>query len=454
MDASSVGATRTASLRAGWYAVAVLWTAYICSFVDRQVLALLVEPIKVSLAVSDTGLSLLQGLAFGIFYSLMGLPCGAMIDRWSRRTVIACGVAIWSLATIACGFAGGFASLFVARMLVGAGEAVLSPGALSLLSDHFPRERRVMAMSVYLSAASVGGGLAMVAGGVAIAWATAHPLTLPGGLQLEGWRATFLLVGAPGLLVALLLRTVHEPARGASEAQPAGAGAAGWADTLHFIVARRALFLRYFGGFALFSCLCYALISWVPTYFIRVHGWTAAEVGWRYGLVYLVLGSAGAISGGLIAAAVRRRNPGDATMRTVALGLTAILPFAIFGTQIGNPWLAVLAVGCGNFFMALPSGASVAAISEVAPAALRGRVSALYYLSISLVGIAAGPLSVALCTDYLFRDPRRVGDSLSLVAVVIGPLAALAVWSALPEFRRWTLQPGSAEHGQRLKAGA
>jgi MFS family permease len=133
--------------------------------------------------------------------------------------------------------------------------------------------------------------------------------------------------------------------------------------------------------------------------------------------VYLVLGSAGAISGGLIAA-------------------------------------AVLAVGCGNFFMALPSGASVAAISEITPAALRGRVSAIYYLSISLVGIAAGPLSVALCTDYLFQDPRRVGDSLSLVSVVIGPLAAWAVWSALPEFRRWTLQPESAEHGQRLKAGA
>lgn len=175
--------TATTSLRAGWYAVAVLWLAYICSFVDRQVLALLVEPIKASLELDDTGLSLLQGLAFGLFYATMGLPCGLMIDRYSRRTVIACGVAVWSLATIACGFAGGFWSLFAARMLVGAGEAVLSPGALSLLSDHFPREKRVLAISLYVSAGSVGGGLAMVAGGAAIAWATAHPFTLPGGAR-------------------------------------------------------------------------------------------------------------------------------------------------------------------------------------------------------------------------------------------------------------------------------
>jgi MFS family permease len=182
--APSAAATTAVSLRAGWYAVAVLWLAYICSFVDRQVLALLVEPIKASLAIGDTQLSLLQGLAFGLFYAAMGLPCGMMIDRYSRRVVIACGVAVWSLATVACGLAGGFWTLFAARMLVGAGEAVLSPGALSLLSDHFPREKRVLAISLYVSAGSFGGGLAMVAGGAAIAWATAHPFVLPGGALL------------------------------------------------------------------------------------------------------------------------------------------------------------------------------------------------------------------------------------------------------------------------------
>ena len=434
--------SRPTSLRAGWYAVGVLWFAYICSFVDRQVLALLVDPIKSSLAIGDTALSLLQGLAFGLFYSLMGLPCGAMVDRWSRRIVIASGVAVWSLATVACGFAGGFWSLFAARMLVGIGEAVLSPGALSLLSDHFPREKRVLAMSVYLSAASVGGGLAMIAGGAAIAWAAAHPMTLPGGLHLEGWRASFVLVGVPGLLVALALLTVPEPPRGRGDAV-AQQGDAGWGETLRFMLERRTLFLRHYGGLALFGWVCYSITSWVPTWFVRAHGWTLPEVGWRYGAVYLVLGSAGAICGVLVAGRLRRRHPQDAALRTAAIGITGLLPFAVVGTLIGDPWVAVFVVCVGNFFMAFTSGTSVAAISEVTPAALRGRVAAVYYLTMTLVGLTAGPLSVALCTDYLFRDPARVGDSIALVCAVVGPFSVWITWRALPEFRRWAL-PASA----------
>lgn len=428
--------TATTSLRAGWYAVAVLWLAYICSFVDRQVLALLVEPIKASLELDDTGLSLLQGLAFGLFYATMGLPCGLMIDRYSRRTVIACGVAVWSLATIACGFAGGFWSLFAARMLVGAGEAVLSPGALSLLSDHFPREKRVLAISLYVSAGSVGGGLAMVAGGAAIAWATAHPFTLPGGALLEGWRATFVMVGLPGLAIALLLRTVVEPPRRADTGVEVHAP--GWRAAFAFMAERRELFLRHFGALALFGWTSYAMLAWFPAFFVRVHGWTLPEVGWRYGLVYLVCGGAGAACGGAFATWLRRRRPADGTLRTVALGMTLILPPSILATLVPSPWLSLVMIGFTVFLMSFPSGASVAAISEVTPGALRGRVSAVYYLVMSFVGLVFGPLSVALCTDHLFHDPARVGDSVALVAGVIGPLAAWLIWRALPAFRTWS----------------
>ncbi len=305
------------ALRAGWYAVAVLWLGYICSFVDRQVLALLVEPIKATLAISDTQVSLLQGLAFGLFYALMGLPCGMLIDRFSRRVVIAFGIAIWSLATIACGFAGGFWSLFVARMLVGIGEATLSPGALSMLSDHFPREKRVLPTSIYVSAGSFGGGLAMIAGGAAIAWAASHPFRLPGGTLLEGWRATFVLVGLPGLLIAAMMLTVREPAR-RNEGDPSVRGAHAWSAAWGFLSERRGLFLRHFGAFALFAWLAYALLSWAPTYFIRVHGWTLPEAGWRFGLVYLGGGFSGAILGGVFAAWLRRRGQVDSNLRSAA----------------------------------------------------------------------------------------------------------------------------------------
>jgi MFS family permease len=424
------------SLRAGWYAVGVLWLGYICSFVDRQVLALLIEPIKQTLAIGDTQVSLLQGLAFGLFYALMGLPCGLLIDRYSRRAVIAGGVLLWSLATIACGFAVGFWMLFVARMLVGVGEATLSPGALSMLSDHFPRERRVLPISIYVSAGSFGGGLAMIAGGAAIAWATAHPYVLPGGAMLEGWRATFVMVGLPGLLIAALLLTVREPAR-RNEGGARARGTHAWSAAWVFMVERRALFLRHYGAFALFAWLAYAMLSWAPTYFIRVHGWTLPEAGWRFGLVYLVGGFSGAIFGGLFAAALRRRGVVDANLRAAGWGCTLIVPFVIAAPLMANPWLALALLGVAIFFTSFPSGASVTAISEVTPSALRGQVSAMYYLVMSFVGLAAGPLSVALCTDYLFHDPKRVGDSMALVSAVIGPLAALLLWPALPHFRRW-----------------
>jgi len=424
------------SLRAGWYAVAVLWLGYISSFVDRQVLALLVEPIKHTLQIGDTQVSLLQGLAFGLFYALMGLPCGMLIDRYSRRAVIAGGVLLWSLATIACGFAGGFWMLFAARMLVGVGEATLSPGALSMLSDHFPREKRVLPISLYVSAGSFGGGLAMIAGGAAIAWAASHPYVLPGGAVLEGWRATFVLVGLPGLLVAALLLTVREPAR-TNEGGPGVRGTYAWSAAWGFMAERRGLFLRHYGAFALFSWLAYAMLSWAPTYFIRVHGWSLPEAGWRFGLVYLGAGFSGAVVGGVFAAYLRRRKAIDANLRAAAWGVTAIIPAVIAAPLMSNPWLALVLLGVAIFFTAFPSGASVTAISEVTPSALRGQVGAMYYLVMSLVGLTAGPLSVALCTDYLFHDPQRVGDSMALVSAVIAPAAALILWPALPHFRRW-----------------
>ncbi len=442
-----------APLRAGWYAVGVLWLGYMCSLVDRQVLALLVDPIKQTLLVGDTQVSLLQGLAFGLFFAVMGLPCGLLVDRFSRRAVIAAGVTIWSLATIACGFAGGFWSLFAARMLVGVGEATLSPGALSMLSDHFPREQRVLPMSIYVSAGSFGGGLAMIAGGAAIAWATAHPYVLPGGALLEGWRATFVMVGLPGLLIAALLLTVREPVR-RNEGGSSDAGRYAWSAAWAFMAERRGLFLRHYGAFALFAWLAYAILSWAPTYFIRVHGWTVPETGWRFGLVFLGAGFSGAVFGGVFASRLRRRQALDANLRAAAWGVTLIIPAAIAAPLMPDPWLALALFGIAVFFTASPSGASVTAISEVTPSALRGQVSAVYYLVMGLVGLTAGPLSVALCTDYLFHDPRRVGDSIALVSAIIAPAAALILWPALPHFRRWASVGANEEPGATTAASA
>src|SRR5271169_1284871 len=202
------------SLRYAWYVVLILMVCYTLSFVDRQILSLLVGPMKRDLAISDTRIGLLQGVAFALFYGLMGLPLGHLADTRNRRNVIIVGVVLWSFLTGACSAAKSFWSLFVARMGVGVGEATLSPSAFSLISDYFPKEKLGVALSVYSMGIFIGSGLALIAGGSVVDAVIRMPVvTLPLLGAVAPWRFTFLIVGAPGLAIALLLYTVREPVR-------------------------------------------------------------------------------------------------------------------------------------------------------------------------------------------------------------------------------------------------
>src|SRR5882672_1891382 len=194
------------SLRYAWYVVFILMVCYALSFVDRQILSLLVGPMKRDLALSDTRIGLLQGLAFALFYGLMGLPLGRLADTRNRRNVIILGVVLWSFLTGACSAARSFWSLFLARMGVGVGEATLSPSAFSLISDYFPKEKLATAMSVYSMGIFIGSGLANIVGGAVVDAVRELPaVTLPLLGTVAPWRFTFLIVGAPGLVIALLL---------------------------------------------------------------------------------------------------------------------------------------------------------------------------------------------------------------------------------------------------------
>ena len=195
-----------------WYVVCILTIAYMFSFLDRQILALLVEPIRADLNISDTQMSLLQGLAFGIFYTLLGIPIGRLADRRSRRSIIAIGISIWCVMTAACGLAKNFGQLFLARVGIGIGEATLNPSAYSLISDYFPREKRARPMSFYNMGVSLGAGTAMVLGGQIISWVFSQPQpVLPLVGTLFHWQVVFIMVGLPGLLIAFLMVTVREP---------------------------------------------------------------------------------------------------------------------------------------------------------------------------------------------------------------------------------------------------
>ncbi|HJL81007.1 MAG TPA: MFS transporter, partial [Gammaproteobacteria bacterium] len=202
------------SNKRAWYAVIILTIAYIVSFLDRQILALVVQDVKTDLDLSDTQVSLLLGFAFALFYTTMGIPIGRLADKKSRRAIIATGITIWCLMTAACGLARNYTQLFLARVGVGVGEATLSPSGLSMISDYFPAEKRGKALGFFNMGVSVGSGIAFIGGGQIIAYVSdAPPIILPYIGEIFAWQALFLLVGLPGLIVAVLMRTVKEPSR-------------------------------------------------------------------------------------------------------------------------------------------------------------------------------------------------------------------------------------------------
>src|SRR5882757_3141134 len=260
----------------GWYVTAILTVLYTLSFIDRQVLGLVLEPIRRHLALTDTQASLLAGSAFALFYVTLGLPLGQLADRANRRNLILAGVFLWSLMTAACGLASSFWQLFAARVGVGIGEAALSPAALSVISDYFPPERRARPLATYTLALAIGSGLAYLVGGsISAAIAGMPNFRIPFIGHVEAWQATFIAVGAPGILFALLVLTIREPLRrGVRTTQPAStataAPVASIREVFHFIWREHprtfvAVFFVY-GGFALYVD---SLLVWMPTVFVR-----------------------------------------------------------------------------------------------------------------------------------------------------------------------------------------
>lgn len=412
-----------------WYIVFVLIVAYTFSFIDRQILTLLVEPIKETLKISDTQISLLHGLAFALFYSIMGIPIGRMVDSRKRTTIIAGGIAVWSLMTAICGLAQNFIQLFLARIGVGVGEAALSPGAYSMISDEFPPEQRPRAMSLYISAAYVGGGIATIAGGALIAMMP--PVYLPLIGHMEPWQALFGVVGLPGLLVALWVLTLREPARTGLKAGPQPSVG----ELNSFLLARRGAFGFLILGFAMSGVMWQAAIAWIPTYFIRIFGWTAQEVSLPYGLISMVCGMSGIILGGWLATRMRTEGRLDANILVGLLAIAIALPSGVAATFMASPELALALFGVFLFGCALPWGSAVAALHEITPNQMRGQISAIHLFCLSLIGTGVGPTLVALFTDKLFKNDAALGSSMALTIAIAAPISALLLWMARRPYR-------------------
>jgi MFS family permease len=433
----------TSNLRA-WAALGVLMVAYTVSFIDRMILSLLIPPIQADLGISDTQISLLAGFAFAIFYTIMGIPLGRVADRWNRRNLIAIGITFWCLATAACGLARNYWQLFLARVGVGVGEAALSPAAYSMISDLFPRDQLGRAIAIYSVGLPVGSGLALLIGGAAVGMlADLGPVSLPWIGTLSSWQLTFIVVGLPGVLVAFLVMLLREPERrdrmAVPPAVPAAAGAAAVAAApvglIAFLGVNRRVLLHHFGGLSLLVVIVYGSTAWIPTFFIRSHGWSAAEIGYAYGVIFITCGAGGLLLGGHLADRWWRNGKSDAHLRVVLLSVATMAPcFALMPLMPTAEW-AVALLALATFTSSLHGGVAGAALQLITPNELRGQMTAVYFFIANLIGLGLGPTAVAMFTDFVFGDPLALGYSLAVLAGTAGPLSAIVIATGLRHYR-------------------
>ncbi|MCB1625042.1 MAG: MFS transporter, partial [Pseudomonadales bacterium] len=395
----------------GWYAVGVLTIAYILSFIDRSIIALLVGPIRADLGVTDTQLSLLQGFAFAIFYTTLGIPMALLADRLNRRNIIAAGILFWSVATMLCGAAKSYWQLFAARIGVGVGEAVLSPSVYSMISDLFPPHRLGRALAVYTVGAFAGAGLAFLIGGAVIgSVASGAPVWLPLVGEVRLWQMVFMIVGAPGLVIALWAMTLPEPARrGAKQAAPSPRLRTAFAALLAHMRANRQTYVSHLAGFSLLGVVFNGTMSWFPAYLTRVFEIPPGRSGLWIGSLLLVFGSLGVLIGGWLTDRWRERGHSDSSMRVGLFSALCAIPFG-FGTTLTSSFALCLIGFAGlMFFTSMPYGAAATAIQLVTPPRMRATASSLYLCCLNLVGLGGGATLVALFTDYLFQNDLAVG---------------------------------------------
>ncbi|ODT86744.1 MFS transporter [Phenylobacterium sp. SCN 70-31] len=415
----------------GFYVVGVLMLAYMFSFIDRVLLSLVIDPIRADLGLSETQISLLIGFAFAAFYTLLGLPFGRWVDTRGRRNLIALGIALWSLATVACGLANSFWRLFAARMAVGVGEATLSPAAYSIIPDYFSPQKLGLAMGVYYCGVTLGGGLAMLVGGVVVQWAAAAAPVLPVVGQVEAWKVPFFIVGFPGLLVALLvLLTVREPPR-RLEKSGAASAAPPVREVIAYVWENRGAYGPVFAGFSAVVIGGYAFNVWGPAYFMRVHGYDPAEVGVIFALALGVFGTLGVLSGGVISDWISRSGKLDAPIRVSMWGAIIQAPLFVGAYLSPSPIVAAVLFIVAMYFGSVYGGLQAAAVQSMTPNRMRGQVAALYLTIANMVGLGLAPTWTAWMTENLFGGPQGIGKSLALttaIAVTTGVvLMALAL---------------------------
>ena len=415
-----------------WTVVAILIATAVLSYTDRQVLSLLVDPIRGELGISDTQISLLLGTAFAVIYGTAGIPLGYLADRTSRRNLIFVGVSIWSVGTIACGLSHNFAEIFAGRIVVGLGEAALSPAAISLISDYFPPSRRGTAVGLFLSGIAMGSGAAILIGGGVLHAIELGALAATPLASQAPWRMVLLAIGGPGLLWGFVILLIREPIRRATETAPASAGVAdrsAWRATPWARVVPIYLML------AAASFVDNAVGAWAPTLLIRNFSRDPAQIGVQLGLLLTV-----GFGGGVLADRAGGRGGWQAKLRICVYSGLLILPISLL---MNSPNFRVVLTGVPVYFAlsGIVTAVGFSAILDAVPNRSRGlAMSMSFFLNVAL-GAGAGPTAVALAGRHMFGARQGLGPPLVLTVAGGYLVALVALWAALSIFKPRTVTP-------------
>jgi len=416
--------------RTAWSMVILLTIAYIFSFVDRGILGLLIEPIKADLQLKDEDLGYLIGPAFALFYATMGLPLGWLADRRRRTWIVAAGIALWSAATAASGLARGFWHLFFARMGVGVGEATLSPCAMSMIGDSFPPERRGKPIAVYSAALSLGAGIASLIGALVLTWAkSSSSIDLPLIGATKPWQFAFLVVGLPGLLLAIAFLFIPEPLRRKTEAGQAQA-VTGFADSLGHVKRHSGAFVGLFALICVMTIIAYSH-GFNASAFARRYDWQPRDYAWVNGWMTLTIGPMTVATAGIMCDRWRKAGLHDAPFRVLWIGFVVMLISSVLALMMPTAFWAFVMLGLGTVGIGTMSVTGMVCLLDITPAAIRGQVVALYYMVISITGLGLGPTSVGWLSTRVFGEAN-----LHLAVSAVPLLYGLIPFFLIPAIRR------------------
>ncbi len=401
------------------YTLGVLIVVYTFNFIDRQILSILIEPIKKDLEVSDFGMGLLAGTAFAIFYAVLGMPLALIADRWNRRNLIGISLALWSGMTAVSGLAQNFWQLAIARIGVGVGEAGCSPAAHSMIADLYPAEERATALGIYALGIPIGIMFGLFAGG-AIA-------------DAFGWRQAFFVVGVPGLLLSVLVfLTVKEPPRGHADGVVHDHEAGNHATILEVFkfLLNRPAFINLAVGGGLTAFVGYGLVTWAPTFFVRSHGMSLTEAGFWLGLVLGIPGGLGIVAGGWFSDRFGR-NDARWYLWTVTVALLIGVPLGAVALLTESWWLSLILLSfpvmLGNFYQ----GTTFAQVQGIAPVRMRAVAASILLFLLNFIGFVFGPPAVGILSDMFVGSFGDNALRYSLFAWgFVNLLAAYFYWRA------------------------